>query len=73
MDKATLVRIIVFALAWLNSFLASKGYETLPVVDETQVAMFVTFVISVWVFVSHNFFGKKGKKQKEVLDRHGLK
>jgi SPP1 family holin len=69
MDKGTVVRILLFALAWLNSFLASKGYETIPYIDETHVAMIVTFVVSSWGFVKHNFFGKKGKAQKEAIKK----
>ncbi|MEH7116059.1 phage holin [Neobacillus vireti] len=69
MDKGTIVRVLLFVLAWVNTFLASKGYETIPHVDETHVAMAVTFVISVWGFVKHNFFGKKGKAQKEAIKK----
>jgi SPP1 family holin len=67
MDKASIVRVLLFVLAWLNSFLASKGYKTIPYVDETHIAMAVTFVISAWGFIQHNFFGKKGQAQKEAI------
>jgi SPP1 family holin len=67
MDKGTVVRMLLFLLAWLNSFLASKGYETIPHVNETNVAMLVTFVISAWGFIKHNFFGQKGKEQKAAI------
>ena len=73
MDKATLVRLIVFALAWVNAALAQKGLTTLPVLDETQVAFAVTFIVSLWTAVRHNFLGKKGKIQKEVLEQKNLK
>jgi SPP1 family holin len=68
MDKGTVVRVLLFVLAWVNSFLASKGYHTIPYVDETHVAMAVTFLISAYGFIKHNFLGKKGIAQKAVLD-----
>ena len=73
MDKKTIARIVVFALVWVNGWLASKGYKTIPVIDETQVAFAIAFIVSVYTTVRHNFFGKKGQAQKEVLDKNGLK
>ena len=73
MDKGTLVRLVLVVLTWLNTFLVSKGYDTVPVLDETQVALGITFVVSVWGWVSHNFLGKKGAAQKEALVQKGLK
>jgi SPP1 family holin len=70
-DKGTVIRGLVFTLAWLNTVLASKGYETIPHVDEVHVAMAVTFVVSVWGFVKHNFFGKQGKSHKEAIKNSG--
>ena len=69
MDKMTIARAVVFVLAWLNGFLASRGYKTLPVIDETQIAFAIAFVVSLYTAVKHNFFGKKGKAQKQVLDK----
>jgi SPP1 family holin len=71
MDKGTIIRGLVFALAWLNTVLASKGYETIPHVDEVHVALAVSFAASVWGFVQHNFFGKKGKSAKEAIKNSG--
>lgn len=56
MDKGSLVRLVLFVLAWTNTFLVSKGYDPIPVLDETQVALGVTLVISAWGWVKHNFF-----------------
>ena len=63
----TIARMIVFVLVWVNGALAAKGYKTIPVVDETQVAFAIAFVVSVYTTIKHNFFGKKGKKQKEAI------
>lgn len=61
----TLIRIVVFIFAWLNSYLVSKGLPTLPVVDEEMVAWIVTFVVSVWTLVKDNRFKDLFKKTKE--------
>lgn len=67
MDKGTIVRGVLFILAWINSFLASMGLKTIPVLDQSTVAMIVTFVISAYTFYKHNIFGKKGKQLKDAI------
>jgi SPP1 family holin len=59
MDKGSVVRLVLLVLAWLNTFLAANGHKTIPVLDETQVALVVTAVVSVWGFVKHNFLKKQ--------------
>lgn len=54
LDKASLIRIIVFLLAWLNQYLASKGMQALPVLGEGEVAAVITFVVSVWTLLRDN-------------------
>lgn len=60
MDKGSFVRIIVFLLAWLNQYLVSQGLHPLPFVDETSVAGFITFVVSVWTLVKDNKVKSQG-------------
>jgi SPP1 family holin len=67
MDKMTIARMIVFALGWINAGLVAKGFKSIPLLDEGQVAFAIAFVISVYTTIRHNFFGKKGKKQKEAI------
>jgi SPP1 family holin len=67
LDKGTIARGIVFVLAWVNSFLSSKGYKTIPVLDEQTVAMFIAFGVSAYTFYKHNFFGKKGQALKDAV------
>ena len=67
MDKGTIVRAIVLALGFVNTYLASKGYEKIPHVDDVTVSLVLTGAFAVWGFVKHNFFGKKGAEQKAVL------
>lgn len=71
MDRKSIVRALVFGLAWLNTLLASKGYKTIPYVDEIHVAMILSFAISAYGFIKHNFYGKKGTAQKEAIKNLG--
>jgi SPP1 family holin len=73
MDKGTLIRTILFFVAWINTILVSKGYQALPVLSETEVALVLTFAISIYTWFRNNYITKKGKKQKEVIDKYGLK
>ena len=68
MDKGSIVRAIVLAGGFVNTWLAAQGYEKIPHVDETTVSLVVTGAIAVWGFVKHNFFGKKGAEQKAKLN-----
>lgn len=73
MDKGTAVRTILMLLAWTNTFLVSKGYSPLPVISEMEVTLVLTLIISLWVWFKNNYITKKGKKQKEIIDKYGLK
>lgn len=69
MDKALVVRLIVFALGWLNQYLVQKGLQPLPLVGEEEVAVFVTFVVSVWLLWKNNNITKKARENQEKLDK----
>ena len=72
MDKGTIVRTVLLVLAWVNAFLSSNGYETIPVVSEDQVALGLAAIISVVSWFKNNYVTAKGKKQLELLQRAGL-
>lgn len=61
MNKMALVRIIAFALVWLNQILVQKGLQPLPVLDEQIIADVIAFVVSVWTLATHNSLAKKDK------------
>lgn len=61
-DKASLIRIVVFLLAWLNQYLSTKGIQTIPVLGEDEVAAVITFVASVWALVRDNRLKKADKE-----------
>jgi SPP1 family holin len=73
MDRGTIIRIIMFILAWVNTYLVKKGLQPIPVLDEQVIAQIILFVVSVWTLWKNNYISKKGKKQKEVIDKYGLK
>lgn len=73
MDKGTVIRIIIFVLAWVNQLLVSKGMQPLPVLDETILAGVITFFVSVWTLFRNNYITSKGKAQKQALERQNLK
>jgi SPP1 family holin len=66
-DKGTIVRAVLFVLAWVNNVLASKGYKTIPVLDESTVATVITIIITAYAFYKNNIFGKKGKDLKNEI------
>jgi SPP1 family holin len=67
LDKASIARLIVFILAWVNNFLVSKGLKTLPIIDESTIAMILTLLISAYTFYKHNFLGKKAKEVEQAV------
>jgi SPP1 family holin len=67
-DTATAVKAFLFVLTWLNVLLVRQGYNALPVIDETNAAIIVTFVISLYTTITHMFFGRKGQAQKAQLE-----
>jgi len=75
MDKASLTRTIVLALALGNQLLTAAGKSPLPIEDETVdvlISTSFTIVVSVWTWWKNNYISKKGQKQKEVLENHDL-
>lgn len=59
MDRNSLIRVVLFVLVWVNSFLASKGLKTIPVLDDSQVAGIITFAVTAYGVIKHEFLTKK--------------
>lgn len=75
MDKGTVIRTIVLAIALINQFLVSFGLYEIPGTAEEQTAFLsavFTFVAAVIAWFKNNYVTSVGKKQKEVLKRNGL-
>ncbi|TCT23401.1 SPP1 family holin [Melghiribacillus thermohalophilus] len=75
MDKATLVRTIVLAIALFNQVLIATGLNPIPGTEEKWgeiVSSVFTFVAAAVSWFKNNYVTAKGRQQKEVLKRAGL-
>ncbi|MGC4378238.1 phage holin [Fictibacillus sp. Mic-4] len=75
MDKGTIIRTIVLAIALINQFLVGFGLYKIPGTAEEQTAILsavFTFVSAAVAWFKNNYITAKGKRQKEVLKREGL-
>jgi SPP1 family holin len=70
MDKGTVVRTVLLAITWINVILTQAGLYEIPAVSEEQIALGMTFIISVWTWFKNNYITAKGKRQKRVLEQH---
>ncbi|OAT71863.1 phage holin [Parageobacillus thermoglucosidasius] len=72
MDKASVTRFAFLIIAVINAVLNLIGYQTIPdefVNDLVAVISGAYFIYAAW---KNNYLSKKGQKQKEVLEKHGL-
>lgn len=75
MDRGTLIRTIVLALALINQFLIAAGLNPIPGTEEVWgevISTVFTAAIAAWSWFKNNYVTAKGKKQKEVLKKEGL-
>lgn len=75
MDKASVTRIVILAVALINQILAARGMSPIPIEDEVlenTIAGLFTIVAAGWAAWKNNYLAEKGKKQKEVLKEHNL-
>lgn len=73
MDKSSMARFIVLVVAVINAVLNLLGYQTISdelVNDIVAVASGAWFLWAAW---KNNYLSRKGQKQKEQLERAGLK
>lgn len=82
MDKGTIIRTVVLAIALANQFFAMFGLEALPITEDevTNIvelgyklfsAVFILVAATIAWF-KNNYVTDKGKKQKEALKKAGL-
>ncbi|WP_440706239.1 phage holin [Heyndrickxia oleronia] len=75
MDKGTVIRTIVLAIALLNQFLVGFGLYEIPGTEEEQTIVLssvFTFIAAAIAWFKNNYLTAKGKKQREVLKDKGL-
>lgn len=75
MDKGTLIRTIVLAIALVNQFLTAYGLYKIPGTAEEQTAFIsavFTAVTATVAWFKNNYVTAKGKKQQDLLKKNGL-
>ncbi|WP_276532167.1 phage holin [Heyndrickxia oleronia] len=75
MDKGTVIRTIVLALALMNQFLVGFGLYEIPGTEQEQTAVIssvFTFVAAAVAWFKNNYLTAKGKKQRAILKDKGL-
>jgi SPP1 family holin len=74
-DRGTMIRTIVLALALMNQFLTAFGLTKIPGTSDEQflvVSTIFTSVTAIIAWFKNNYLTAKGKKQKEVLQKNSL-
>ncbi|WP_077325051.1 phage holin [Virgibacillus siamensis] len=75
MDKGTIIRSVVLALALLNQVLVIFGKSPLPFSQEEMeqgISVLFTVITSLVAWFKNNYVTDKGRKQKSVLGDNGL-
>jgi SPP1 family holin len=60
-------------LGALKVFLASLGYDVLPDATIDSIVDMIGFGFALYAIWKNSYVSPKGKKQKELLEKHGLK
>ena len=75
-DKVTIIRTVLLALALINQSLVLAGYSPLPF-EDAQVEAFLsglfTAVMAVWSWWKNNAITRDARKADELARRNGLK
>ncbi|OAK70104.1 phage holin [Lederbergia galactosidilytica] len=73
MDKASITRFAFLIVAVFNAVLNLLGYQTIPDDFVNDLVAVVSGAYMLWAAWKNNYLSKKGQKQKEQLERAGLK
>ena len=73
MDKGTIIRTIALFITWANVALEQYGLHAIPVLSDEEIALGITFVVSVWAWFKNNYITAKGKQHKDAIRRAGIK
>jgi SPP1 family holin len=73
MDKSSVARYTVLVIAVVNAVLNLLGYQTISDELANDIVAVISGFIMLWAGWKNNYLSKKGQKQKEVLEREGLK
>jgi SPP1 family holin len=73
MDKASLTRFILLIVAVVNAVLNLLGYQTISDELTNDLIAFISGAYMIYAAWKNNYLSKKGKAQKETLEKAGLK
>lgn len=73
MDKGSITRFILLIVAVINAVLNLLGYQTISDQLTNDLIAFVSGAIMLYAGWRNNYLSKKGKAQKETLEKIGLK
>jgi SPP1 family holin len=72
MDKSSVARYTVLVITVINAVLNLFGYQTISDELANNIVAVISGFIMLWAGWKNNYLSKKGRKQKEVLEKHGL-
>ncbi|QPA33378.1 phage holin [Thermaerobacillus caldiproteolyticus] len=72
MDKASVTRFMLLIVAVINAVLNMLGYKTIPDELVNDIIAVGSGIYALYMGWKNNYLSKKGQKQKEVLEKHGL-
>ncbi|MGG2953523.1 phage holin [Geobacillus stearothermophilus] len=72
MDKASVSRFALLIVAVINAVLNMLGYQTISDDLVNDIVAVVSGIYTLYMGWKNNYLSKKGRKQKEVLEKHGL-
>ncbi|MED3732570.1 MULTISPECIES: phage holin [Geobacillus] len=72
MDKASVTRFALLIVAVVNAVLNMTGYQTIPDDLVNNVIAVASGLYALYMGWKNNYLSKKGRKQKKVLEKHGL-
>jgi len=73
MDKASITRVVALVIVLVNAVLNLAGFETIPTEFGDDLSAVLLVVVSLWTAWKNQYLSKKGKAQKEALEKAGLK
>jgi SPP1 family holin len=72
MDKASVARFVLLVITVVNAVLNMLGYQTISDDLANDIVAVVSGIFAIYAAWKNNYLSKKGRKQKEVLEKHGL-
>lgn len=73
MDKASVTRVVALVIVLVNAVLNIAGFETIPTEFGDDLSAVLLMIVSLWTAWKNNYLSRKGKAQKETLEKAGLK